>query len=214
MLRLLSLAYGDAEIGEIERALKQQPHLGYNLLRLVNSAAGGLVQQIGSLRQAVVLLGRRQLTMWLQLLLYAGEHSNRQSQSPLLQMAAMRGRTMELAAQRLEPHARDLHDRAFMTGMLSLMDVLLGMSRAALLDDLRVAADVRAALLDGTGVLGDLLALAGALERDDRDAVSTTLAARPGLGLRELLADQLAAFEWANSLFEEVGSPRAARRGG
>jgi EAL and modified HD-GYP domain-containing signal transduction protein len=107
-----------------------------------------------------------------------------------------------------------LHDRAFMAGMLSLMDVLLGVSRAGLLEDLRVADDVRAALLQGTGVLGDLLALAAALERDDRDAVAATLAARPGLGLRELLADQLTAFEWANSLFDEVGSPRAARRGG
>ena len=46
--------------------------------------------------------------------------------SPLLQMAAARGRLLELLA---ENSARDkhLHDRAFMTGILSLLDTLLEM---------------------------------------------------------------------------------------
>src|SRR5262245_2018182 len=211
MLRLLSLVTRDAEIDEIEQALKQHPNLGYNLLRLVNSAAGGVSHNIGSLRQALLLLGRRQLQMWLQLLLYAGDNANRQ-QSPLLQTAAMRGRTMELAAQRLDPGARDLHDRAFMTGMLSLMDVLLGVTREGLVDELNVAEDVRGGLLHGHGVLGQLLGLAQTLERDDRAAVGVILAACPGLEVRGLLEAQVAAFEWANSLFEEAGSPRAGRR--
>jgi c-di-GMP phosphodiesterase len=212
MLRLLALVSRDAEISEIEQALKQQPNLGYNLLRLVNSAACGLKQKIGSLKQALVMLGRRQLQMWLQLLLYAGESANRQGQSPLLQTAAMRGRTMELVAHRLQADSRDLQERAFMTGMLSLMDVLLGVTREALLDELHVAEDVRAALLNGEGVLGDLLTLAAALERDDRESIGTVLAGRTGLEVRALFEDQLAAFQWANSLFEEVGSSRAGRR--
>jgi EAL and modified HD-GYP domain-containing signal transduction protein len=213
MLRLLSLAYAGAPIGEIEAALKAQPSLGYNLLRLVNSAASGLRQPIGSLRQALLVVGHRQLQTWLQLLLYAGEHGKGDGHSPLLQTAAMRARLMELVARRARPGTTDLPDRAFMTGMLSLMDRLLGVTREGLLADLNVADDVRDALLRGAGVLADLLYLAQALERDDRPTIAALLARFPGLEVGRLLAEQLAAFMWANSLFREATLPMAARRG-
>ena len=57
----------DGDVREIENEFKRHPNLSVNLLRLVNSAAMGRAQSVTSLRHALVLLGRRQLRIWLQL---------------------------------------------------------------------------------------------------------------------------------------------------
>ena len=68
LLKLLGLVMSNADLGEIEPTFKQEPQLSYNLLRLVNSVALGRPQKIATLKQAIVVLGRRQLQRWLQLL--------------------------------------------------------------------------------------------------------------------------------------------------
>lgn len=203
MLRLLALIYGDAELSEIEDEFKRHPQLGYNLLRLVNSAASGLSTKIASIKHALVLLGRRQLQVWLQLLLYAGEGGDLQMRSPLLQTAAMRGCLMEAIARHEDPQGQQYHDYAFMTGMLSLMDVLLGMSRQEIIEQLNLDDEVRSGLVNGEGRLGRLLDLVERLEESDRQDVEPLLAAVK-LDLDDLLVLEMGAFRWANSLLDSV----------
>lgn len=203
MLRLLSLVYNDAELPEIEEEFKRNPQLGYNLLRLVNSAAAGLSTKIASIKHGLVMLGRRQLQVWLQLLLYTGERGDRFVASPLLQTAAMRGRLMESLAWHEDPNGEQYHDYAFMTGMLSLVDVLLGFPRADVIDQLNLADEVRAALIDGSGRLGRLLKLVEMLETDERHAIDEPLAALR-LSKAELLRLEWNAMRWANQLLDEA----------
>ena len=60
--RLLELAEDpDCDAGQIERILRTDPGLTANVLRLTNSAYYGLQSRVGSIRQAVVLLGLRRL---------------------------------------------------------------------------------------------------------------------------------------------------------
>ncbi|MHB8167191.1 MAG: EAL and HDOD domain-containing protein, partial [Sulfuricella sp.] len=125
LLKLLELILGDAETHEIERAFKHNPSLSYNLLRLVNSVAVGTRYKISSLKQAIVVLGRQQLQRWLQLLLFVNRGGD--LQNPLLELAATRGKLMELLAVAQSKRDKDHHDRAFMTGIMSLLDTLLGM---------------------------------------------------------------------------------------
>ena len=73
LLRLLALLSRDADTSAVEKALKQEPALTLNLLRLTNSAGGGMITRITSLSHAIAILGRRQLTRWLQLLLYSAK---------------------------------------------------------------------------------------------------------------------------------------------
>jgi EAL and modified HD-GYP domain-containing signal transduction protein len=202
MLRLLALIYSDAELAEIEEEFKRHPQLGYNLLRLVNSAAAGLSTKIASIKHGLVMLGRRQLQVWLQLLLYTGEPSERFMLSPLLQTAAMRGRLMESIAWHEDPNGEQYHDYAFMTGMLSLIDVLLGFPRAHVVEQLNVADEVRDALLTGGGRLGRLLALVELLETERRHEIDELL---DGMRMEksDLLRLEWAALRWANSLLEE-----------
>ena len=201
LLRLLSLAMDDAETKDIEEEFKHHPSLTVNLLRLVNSAAMSRRQVVTSLRHALVLLGRRQLRVWLQLLLYTSDRENQSLNSPLLQLAATRGKLMEQLAARDGGTQSALKDLAFMTGILSLMDVVLEMPLADILKELNVPVPVQAALLRREGALGTMLALTEQIEQADAAAISQSLAKIPGsLKSSELIPMQLAAYRWANEV--------------
>ena len=204
MLRLLQLALEDSETHEIEQEFKRHPNLSVNLLRLVNSAASGLRQQITSMRHALVLLGRRRLKIWLQLLLYTADRSNRSLGSPLLQMAAVRGKLMELIAGKQVAGHDAYKELAFIAGILSLMDVLLKMPLPEILDQLHLPEAVRAALLRREGDLGALLTLTEQLEQQDTEGVAKSLQANGSVGASTLMSMQVSAFQWANELVAQA----------
>ena len=158
--RLLGLILEDADTGELEAIFKPEPGLTLNLMRLTNSAASGVRQKITSVRHAITVLGRRQLQRWLQLLVYADASPNGPLASPLMQLAATRGRFLELLAGDLMGSDRNLVDRAFMTGIMSLMPALLHVPIGEVMKGLNVANDVREALETRRGVLGRMLQLA------------------------------------------------------
>jgi EAL and modified HD-GYP domain-containing signal transduction protein len=204
LLRLLSLAMDDAETHEIEAEFKRHPNLTVNLIRLVNSAACRRSQSITSLRHALVLLGRRQLRVWLQLLLYTADRGNKSLGSPLLQLAAARGKLMELIAARKPGPESVMKELAFITGILSLMNVLLDMSYEEIVKELSLPPAVRDALLSRAGEIGEMLRLAEILERDDHTEVAQAMSKLGEVEGSELMGLQLAAFQWANEVSTET----------
>ncbi|MNK50244.1 HDOD domain protein [compost metagenome] len=157
LMSLLGLLARDADAHELEVPLKQDPALSYHLLKLVNSAAFGFTAPITSFSQAITLLGRRQLQRWLQLLLYARQQDDGKIHA-LLPLAAVRAAQMEALCQ-LRGGDRDAQDLAFMAGVFSLLDVLLGMPMQEIIATLNLAPEVSTALLERNGELGTLLAL-------------------------------------------------------
>ena len=214
LLRLLWLLSQDADDAAIETVFKQAPVLTVNLLRLINSAASGMTTKISSLRHAISLLGRRQLLRWLQLLLYSGLAGSRPAVNPLLQLAATRGRLMELLLERAPeagPGGREGSDQAYMVGILSLMPARFGSSMSEVLTQLPVARPVHDALADHGGMLGDLLSLIEVLENplpasaDQAPApqVQTLLRRLPGVDANYANGCLSAALSWANNLASE-----------
>ncbi|MGL6042225.1 MAG: HDOD domain-containing protein, partial [Deefgea sp.] len=165
LLELLSLIVSDAETSALETTLTKAPQLMLNLLKLVNSVGMGNATPARSIRQAITMLGRRQLQRWLQLLLYAEQYGD-DGATAILIAAAMRGKRLALWAEQgwlgnTNP------DEAFMCGMLSLLDRLFGEPLDQLLAPLPLEQQLRAALLAGEGVLGQALNQLTALEAGD-----------------------------------------------
>lgn len=202
--RLLGLVLEDADTALLESIFKPEPGLTLNLMRLTNSAASGVRQKITSVRHAITVLGRRQLQRWLQLLIYADVAPGGNLASPLLQLAATRGRFMELLAGDLLGSSRDLEDRAFMTGIMSLMPALLHVPIEEVIVSLNVAQDVREALEKRGGLLGRMLQLAEALEKNDADACSGLIAELPGAAAERVNAVLTQAMAWANNIGREA----------
>ena len=198
IMQLLGLLASDAELEDIEPLLKRDATLTVNLLRLTNSGPIGSKRKIASVSSAVMMLGRRQMQRWLQLLLFASD--TQRLVSPLMHTAAMRGRLLEMPASAWGD--RSLEDRAFMTGTVSLMDALLGVSlpSTSSLASIPVADDVREALLQRTGQLGMLLQIAEALESGNSDAIARLMPGLRPLGLADVDRAHTEAFAWTNCI--------------
>ena len=201
VLDLLNLVTSDADNIEIERVIKKDVTLGLNLLRLVNTPAAGAGRRIESVSQALVLLGRRQLQRWLQILLYAEPDVRGHNLSPLLMLATTRARLMELLAQRLRPGQRNVADIAFTVGMMSLMDTLFCIPMQDIVEQIPVIDEVRHALLVRRGFFGELLRLAESIERME-DAQDEVMPALDALAIDgDDLADlEVSAFEWSDKV--------------
>jgi c-di-GMP-related signal transduction protein len=199
LLSIFSMMVNEAENEEIEDTFKQHADLTYNLMRIVNSAGSGLTTKISSVKQGLMVLGRGPLARWVQLLLYASDKGNN-TVSPLMQLAATRGKLMELVAQQESAGAREYADRAFMVGMLSLLDALLGEPLSEILKRMNLQVDVEAALLHHKGDLGSLLSLCKKLEIGDFESVRDSLHAHSSLNMSDLTKAQLEAMAWANSI--------------
>jgi c-di-GMP-related signal transduction protein len=199
MMKLMGLLLSDADNAELEMALKPEPGLTINLLRMTNSVGTGCVEKITSLRHAITILGRRQLQRWMQLLVFA-TGDRKSASNPLLLLAATRGRLMELLAETLHPNDSALADQAFMAGIMSLMPALVGQPIAEIVTPLSLANNLHEALCNGTGLLADMLRLAESSENGDLAQLTTNLVSLPGISPKALNFAQTRALQWANSI--------------
>jgi len=184
LIRLINLVGLDVDTPTIEDAFKHEPALTLNLLRVVNSVGhrgNRYAQPVTSLRQAITLLGRRQLQRWLSLLLLAPANGSADpGGSALLQVAALRGRMMELLVEATRGHDRKLTDLAFLAGVLSMMPVALGLPIEEILQQITVDRDLWTALCAREGLLGTILALLECFDGDDAAGCDQLLAQLAG----------------------------------
>ncbi|QKJ66747.1 HDOD domain-containing protein [Deefgea piscis] len=198
LLEVLSLIVSDAEIAQLETALAKAPQLMLNLLRLVNSVGMGSATPARSIRQAITLLGRRQLQRWLQLLIYAEQYGD-SGKPALLIAAALRGKRMAQWAE----HGwlgNIQADEAFLCGMLSLLDRLFGEPLQQLLAPLPLDEHLRSALIAGDGILGAALVQLTALEAGDTEhpLIAPLLAKQ-----KTWLNSEIQAIAWVHRLVRE-----------
>lgn len=197
LFELLEKIRADVSVREIEAAFRKHPELSVKLLRLVKSVGIGGRIEIDSIRQALTVLGQKQLQHWVQLLLYA---TNEEAYAgPLMVQAAKRGKFMELLVQPGHDDAIDISGSAYMVGVLSLVDVLLGIPMQDLLDQVLLSAAIKSALLEQQGYLGNLLKLAIAVEEADFDRCDELLPALH-IQLEEVNQAHLTATRWSEQL--------------
>jgi len=195
-LRLVrALTVSDSSIGEIESLVASDPALALRVLRTVGSAAYGTRSEITSLRQAIVLLGRRQLSSWVVLMLLGGVTSvDTESLTMVLARAS--------ACSRLAPGESDV---AFTAGLLSGLASIMGVDPDELVETTGVASSVKHALVAGHGDAGHALQAVLAYEKDAPGRVGGQ-----GLSVYEVSRAYLAALSGAMatvaSLLDRDGS--------
>jgi EAL and modified HD-GYP domain-containing signal transduction protein len=127
--------------------------LSFRVLRVAgNGAAHGMYREVRSVREAVVMLGQRQLRRWVMLMLVADSEDTPPEQ---LALAMVRARMGELLAAMIPGLGGDV---GFTVGLLSALDLLLDAPMADAIETLPLDAETRAALVDGTGRLGEIIA--------------------------------------------------------
>jgi EAL and modified HD-GYP domain-containing signal transduction protein len=198
IMRLMGEVMADSDLNIIEKTIKENAALSFSLLKFSNSAAVGSTRTISSIKESVTLLGRRQLQRWIQLLLYANGSGGQDKISPLQLLAASRGRTMGMIAKAKGENS--FEDHAFLTGILSLIDTLLGMPIDQIIIQIKLDPQIVAALLNREGELGKLLQLVEHFEQDNEDGTLKDMSSFPYLShedLKDIHADSLL---WANAI--------------
>lgn len=197
LLTLLGLVMRDAEVHEIEQVFKRNPNLAVNLMKIVNSVGSGANRQIDTLSRALIILGRQQLKRWIQVLMFSsGDTGNSLENNPLMLLASVRGKQMEILAGKLGLHSEQ-QDQAFMIGIFSLLDALFQQPLVEIITPLNLDPAVHNALILREGELGRLLLL---VEETEKRLDMVTGELPVNLNEADLLSAELQALEWANQL--------------
>ncbi len=197
VMELLNMAASKAPHSQIEQAIKHDVLLSYRLLVYINSPLNPLTRKIESIAQALIYLGYDPLYRWLTLLLYARDQDSAPGDLALLQNALVRGRIMELLGQRyMTPEEAD---GLFVTGMFSLLDVLLNVPMQEALVNLSLSDAVMRALLQGHGPFAPFLRLAMAFENADQQQLKQ-IADDLALDAAALNSVHFMAINWAMQL--------------
>jgi EAL and modified HD-GYP domain-containing signal transduction protein len=199
LLKLIRMFAEDASIEIIEQEFRGSPSLTYKLLMLVNSVAFGNRFKIQGVHHAITMAGRIQIKRWVQLALFATDGDD-SFDHPLVDMAATRAGLMEQLALVHPQLMRDdeSSERAFMTGILSLMGSTYDIAVEDIITNLNLNEEVATALINQTGHYGSLLHVMDLLEELEMESVSEELTAM-GINPNTLPDIQLKAFGWRKS---------------
>ncbi len=198
LMRMIGMLLGDADLSELEALFKNSPGLTLGLLKLVNSVGiNGGREPVESIRQAIVMLGQKQMLRWVQLLMYASP-SNPASDTIMLQVAN-RARLMELMAEKVESYQAHFSDQAFMVGMLSLADTVIHSPMEQILEEIGLSDTLKKAILEQTGTHGQLLKLAKDMEVGNFDSTHYEIK-ELDISPEELMNIQIECIAWTTAL--------------
>jgi c-di-GMP phosphodiesterase len=190
----IDLMGGAEDFEALEAAIVRDLGLSYRLLRYANSAFFARRREVGTVREAMAMLGERMTRRWATVVALAGTGAQRPD--GLLVDALLRGRMLEELAGDLPGLDRD---RAFTVGLFSLLDALVGRPMEEALQGLGLPAEVEAALLRREPPYGALLERALCHLRGEVG----------GPGVERLDAAYRAALAWLEPMLVELRDGRA-----
>lgn len=166
-LRMLQeVSRAELDVPGLERLIKSEASVCYRLLRYLNSAVFGLKSEIHSVRHALSMLGERELRRWVRLVAAVG--ASQDKTSDLLLSSLVRGRFGELMAPQVPHGESDL----FLLGLLSLIDAMLEMPMAEVLEKISLDHETKAVLLGEPSTLRPVFQLMLAHESGEWEAAA------------------------------------------
>ena len=186
----------DMDFLDLEGIIKQDTYLSYTLLNYINSAYFGLRGSVGSVMQALELLGEREIRRWASLVVLTFIGADKPSEVSITSL--IRAKFCESLA--INTVFAGKAPELFMTGMFSMLDVLVGRPMEEVLDAINVSKEIRVALTTGDNLHGDLLKLVYAYERAAWQDVDSW-AGRLDLDIAKIPPDYGQSVQWAETVF-------------
>ncbi|MDP2827119.1 MAG: HDOD domain-containing protein [Sulfuricellaceae bacterium] len=162
LLEMLNLLRCGADLSRVSEVSKRDPGVAVKIVEMANSPIMGLTSHVASLEQAMMVLGRETLYRWLSVSMFrTGNTSGRDA--ALLELALWRAHFLELLASEIRP--KQECDELFLVGLLSLLDILFGMSMDHALKKMNLPEVVTEVLLKSAGPYAQFLMLTMAMEK-------------------------------------------------
>ncbi len=198
---LKELNKAEIDFDKLESIIKNDMSMTVSLLSTINSAYYGY--NVSSIKQASTLLGINGLKKWS--LIYLAEGLRNDKPDILFVNTLTRAKFAETVAE--DFGVKEKSSELFTMGMLSMMDAFLNKPLKEIIDEISLRGDIKAALLRGEGIYGDILQLAIAFERVKWQEISI-IEKTYGLNPKKLYSKYLAAvdfsYETMNMLIENA----------
>ena len=144
-IRLLKeMSKGDFDVTKLTKIITNDISLSYRLIKYINSAYHGLLHEVTSIQQAIILLGFLPLQHWL-LMVILSDLAVTPATKEISFLSVKRSKFLELLGKE-KNNSQAQQDTLFMLGLFSKLDSLMGMPMAELLPSLPLDAKIKDAL--------------------------------------------------------------------
>jgi EAL and modified HD-GYP domain-containing signal transduction protein len=189
----------ETDLGEVETIIKHDVSLSYKLLRFINSAYFGFYERIRSIRQALTLLGLREVKKWVSLAALTGLASDRPEE--LVVNSLVRARLCEQLAPWVGLGSRS--SEFFFMGMFSMIDAIAGRPMSDILGNLPLTEEIKIALMGGENRFRDVFELLLSYEKGAWDELAEH-ASNLGIDEKDLPVLYRQAVRWVNQVLEQT----------
>ena len=187
------------DLGETASIIERDPALSISLLRFINAMNPDRSRKIDSIRNAVAILGQKEVKKWASIAISVGMGEDRPSE--ITRLSLLRAKFAENLAPAFEMALKS--GALFISGLFSLLDVILQMPLAKAIDEVAATGEIRDALLHGKGQLSEVLSLIFAYEHADWHNTSL-LMVKNRIDIEELTQAYLESLHWYRNLLDAI----------
>jgi len=196
LLQLMAEANrNDCRFSEIEKAIQRDVAMSYKLMRYINSAYFRRAQEISSMKQAIVLLGEKEIRRFVSFMALANLAEDKPDE--LVRASIIRAKLCELLGK--GSHSEVDGAELFTVGLFSLIDAILDEHIEDLMEKVPLSTDIKSALVKGEGPLANYLEIARCYDTGDWERFRTA-AAKMGVDDENIPESYMDAVAWAESL--------------
>jgi len=187
------------DLGEAASIIERDPALSISLLRFINAMNPDRSRKIDSIRNAVAILGQNEVKKWASIAISVGMGEDRPSE--ITRLSLLRAKFAENLAPAFEMAIKS--GSLFISGLFSLLDVILQMPLAKAIDEVAASGEIREALLERKGQLSEVLRLIFAYEHADWHNTSLIMV-RYGIDIEVLTKAFIDSLYWYRQLLDAI----------
>ena len=202
LIILQELFQFEPNINRITEIIEADLSLSYKLLKLMNSPIIGRVYKIKSIKQAIVLLGLKELRKWIFLLSFRERvKKNNQVPDEAVKMCFTRAKASELIALNLGKGSES--SSYFLVGMFSLIDTLMKQPIEKIMKQLPLEQDIKETILGHQTLYSDVYHLVVGMERAEWDEIAR-LTEIMGMEKQKLFQLYKEAMKWTKEVMADT----------
>lgn len=192
---LNAVSKNEIDFSEVSKIILRDMSLTYYLLKLVNAPAFGLLSRVTSVRQALVVLGEREIQKWFSMIVL--NIIGKEKPGELIRVSLLRARLAELLAAKTPMRTKSEH--FFLAGLFSMLDAIMDRPFMQIVHEIYLPEAVKNYLLGTEGMITPVMSLVIAYERGDWDRV-VDLAQSLQLGTDEIINAYKEALKWQHDM--------------
>lgn len=163
---LVELVRENFDIDHVENIMKTDVALTYKFFKFINSSYFNFFNEISSIKQAIMLIGRQELRKWLSILSVVEMTSSKNDE--YAKNTVIRARFSEEIALIVAPSESE---SAFMVGLFSNLHIMVEKDINYVVDTLPVTSKIKEALLGKDNILRNILDLVLAYEQVEEEKI-------------------------------------------